>query len=195
MALGPSICGDLYNLTRVASAVGDYAGARTEFLALAPRDEAITVLRERASRTAGDETVESMPAPGATTDPVSEYESIIAFIPLSTGPGVLANLLDVLRDAGLNMTSFISRPIKGRDGTYSFIATIDAAPRQEHLRDVLTQVVDHGDWVKTLAVYPRRERPNPPIYAWSLPNGGVRREPAAPGTWMEGDTARRELLW
>ena len=41
-------------------------------------------------------------------------------------------------------------------------------------------VVDHGDWVKTLAVYPRRERPNPPIYAWSLPNGGVRREPAAP---------------
>ena len=141
------------------------------------------------------ETVESMPAPGETTDPVSEYESIIAFIPLSTGPGVLANLLDVLRDAGLNMTSFISRPIKGRDGTYSFIATIDAAPWQEHLRDVLTQVVDHGDWVKTLAVYPRRERPNPPIYAWSLPNGGVRREPAAPGTWTEGDTARRELLW
>ena len=153
------------------------------------------MLRERASLTAGDETVESMPAPGATTDPVSEYESIIAFIPLSTGPGVLANLLDVLRDAGLNMTSFISRPIKGRDGTYSFIATIDAAPWQEHLRDVLTQVVDHGDWVKTLAVYPRRERPNPPIYAWSLPNGGVRREPAAPGTWTEGDTARRELLW
>lgn len=195
VALGPNVCGDLYNLTRVACAVGDYAGARTEFLALAPRDEAITVLRERASRTAGDETVESMPAPGATTDPVSEYESIIAFIPLSTGPGVLANLLDVLRDAGLNMTSFISRPIKGRDGTYSFIATIDAAPWQEHLRDVLTQVVDHGDWVKTLAVYPRRERPNPPIYAWSLPNGGVRREPAAPGIWTEGDTARRELLW
>ena len=49
--------------------------------------------------------------------------------------------------------------------------------------------------MKTLAVYPRRERPNPPIYAWSLPNGGVRREPAAPGTWTEGDTARRELLW
>ena len=44
VALGPSICGDLYNLTRVACAVGDYAGARTEFLALAPRDEAITVL-------------------------------------------------------------------------------------------------------------------------------------------------------
>ena len=86
VALGPSICGDLYNLTRVACAVGDYAGARTEFLALAPRDEAITVLRERASRTAGDETVGSMPAPGATTDPVSEYESIIAFIPLSTAP-------------------------------------------------------------------------------------------------------------
>ena len=47
---------------------------------------------------------------GRRPTPFPEYESIIAFIPLSTGPGVLANLLDVLRDAGLNMTSFISRP-------------------------------------------------------------------------------------
>ena len=110
---------------------------------------------------------------------------------------MLANLLDVLRDAGLNMTSFISRPIKGRDGTYSFIATIDAAPWQEHLRDVLTQVVDHGDWVKTLAVYPRRERPNPPIYAWSLPNGGcaARRPRPAHGrkaTLREGNCCGRK---
>ena len=56
-----------------------------------------------------------------------EYESVLTLIPLVTGPGVLANLLDVFRDAGLNMTSFISRPIKGRTGTYSFIATLDAA--------------------------------------------------------------------
>ena len=57
-----------------------------------------------------------------------EYESVLTLIPLVTGPGVLANLLDVFRDAGLNMTSFISRPIKGRTGTYSFIVTLDAAP-------------------------------------------------------------------
>ncbi len=97
-------------------------------------------------------------------------------------PGVLANLLDVLRDAGLNMTSFISRPIKGRDGTYSFIATIDAAPWQEHLRDVLTQVVDHGDWVKTLAVYPRRERPEPADLRVVAAQRGSAPRAAAPGT-------------
>ncbi|MBT1160756.1 prephenate dehydratase domain-containing protein [Bifidobacterium sp. SO1] len=180
VALGPSICGELYGLTRVATAVEDYPGAHTEFLVLAPRDEVAELLaRMRADTT--------------------EFESVVAFIPLYTGPGVLANLLDVLRDAGLNMTSFISRPIKGRDGTYSFIATMDAAPWQEHFRAVLTEVAEHGDWVKTLAVYPRRERPSPPVYAWSLPNGGVRLDSDnvndSSNAWQDDDTTRKELLW
>lgn len=181
VALGPSICGELYGLTRVAESVEDYPGAHTEFLVLAPRDEVAGLLaRMRADTT--------------------EFESVVAFIPLYTGPGVLANLLDVLRDAGLNMTSFISRPIKGRDGTYSFIATMDAAPWQEHFRAVLTEVAEHGDWVKTLAVYPRRERPSPPVYAWSLPNGGVRLDgnddaSATIADWQNNKETRKELLW
>ena len=88
-----------------------------------------------------------------------EYESVLTLIPLVTGPGVLANLLDVFRDAGLNMTSFISRPIKGRTGTYSFIATLDAAPWEQRFHGALVEIAEHGDWAKTLAVYPRRERP------------------------------------
>ena len=184
VALGPSICGELYGLTRVATAVEDYPGAHTEFLVLAPRADVPQLLATwRAHNTV-------------------EFESIVAFIPLYTGPGVLANLLDVLRDAGLNMTSFISRPIKGRDGTYSFIATVDAAPWQDHFRSVLAEVAEHGDWVKTLAVYPRRERPNPPVYAWSLPNGGVRLDGVTDGStdaltsgWQHDDSTRKELLW
>jgi chorismate mutase/prephenate dehydratase len=156
IALGPAMCGPLYGLSTLATQVQDYQGARTEFLVLGARDDVPDLLAE------------------ARTQGVTEFESIIAFIPLSTGPGVLANLLDVLRDAGLNMSSFISRPIKGHDGTYSFIATIDAAPWQEPLRKALIQVVEHGDWAKTLAVYPRRERPNPPVDAWMLPTGGMR---------------------
>lgn len=179
VALGPSICGSLYRLTTVASSVQDYSGAHTEFLVLAPRDEARALLER------------------ARTDGVDEFETIVTFIPLSTGPGVLANLLDVVRDAGLNMTSFISRPIKGHDGTYSFIVTLDAAPWQPRFRAVLEQIVDHGDWVKTLAVYPRRERPNPPVDAWMLPQGGVH---VGEGTLHAADTdrmdaMRRELLW
>lgn len=178
VAFGPSICGKLYGLTTIGTAVQDYQGAHTEFLVLAPRDEAAGLLAR------------------ARQDGVDEYETIITFIPLSTGPGVLANLLDVLRDAGLNMTSFISRPIKGHAGTYSFIATIDAAPWQRQFQNVLTEVAEHGDWVKTLAVYPRRERPNPPVDAWMLPEGGVHLDAAhLSADWQNNAVTRRELMW
>lgn len=178
VALGPSICGELYHLDTLEHHVQDYHGARTEFLVLARRDDAPSLMAQ------------------VKADGNSEFETIIAFIPLSTGPGVLANLLDVLRDAGLNMTSFISRPIKGHAGTYSFVAAVDAAPWQPHFRSVLTEVVEHGDWVKTLAVYPRRERPNPPVNEWMLPQGGVCFDPhAIPEAWDSSVDAARELLW
>lgn len=189
VALGPGLCGELYGLTRVGAAVEDYPGAHTEFVVIAPRDEVSELIPQAAART------ERATADGGRADD-DEYESIIAFIPLNTGPGVLANLLDVLRDAGLNMTSFISRPIKGHDGTYSFIATFDAAPWQRHCRDALAEVAGHGDWVKTLAVYPRRERPNPPVDAWMLPNGGVHFDASGmPANWQDDGTVRKELLW
>ncbi|WP_314686628.1 prephenate dehydratase domain-containing protein [uncultured Bifidobacterium sp.] len=182
VALGPAVCGPLYSRRTLESGVQDFAGARTDFLVLAPRDDARVLLeRQRASG-------------------IMDFESVVVFIPLSTGPGVLADLLDVLRDAGLNMTSFISRPIKGHDGTYSFIATVDAAPWQPGFHEVLGRLAAHGDWMKTLAVYARRERPNPPVDAWMLPAGGV--GPAVPLS-RDGDGAgesaesscERELLW
>jgi chorismate mutase/prephenate dehydratase len=155
VALGPRICGALYGLRTLAAGVQDYQGAHTDFLILDRRDVLMHRMR------------------GAGEQSVGEYESVIALIPLNTGPGVLANALDVLRDAGLNMTSFISRPIKGNDGTYSFIATIDAAPWQQTFHDALQRLIASKTWIKTLAVYPRRERPNPPVTAWMLPRGGV----------------------
>ncbi|OXM99489.1 prephenate dehydratase [Bifidobacterium vansinderenii] len=178
VALGPSICAGLYGLNVLCKGVQDFDGASTDFLVLAPREQ----VREQLVQ--------------AETQGVTEFESIVAFIPLSTGPGVLADLLDVIRDAGLNMTSFISRPIKGHAGTYSFIATLDAAPWQPQFKAVLNTVVAHGDWVKTLAVYPRRERPNPPVSAWMLPDGGVRLTPedTAAGMQFEPDDDK-ELLW
>jgi chorismate mutase / prephenate dehydratase len=178
IALGPRICGDLYDIERVGSAVQDYQGARTEFLVLARREE-VAALLER-------------PKSQADVD----YESVLTLIPLVTGPGVLADLLDVFRDAGLNMTSFISRPIKGHDGTYSFIATFDAAPWEQRFHDALVEIAEHGDWAKTLAVYPRRERPSPPVTSWMLPQGGVRLDDRhLPEDWQNDGTVRRELMW
>ena len=130
IAFGPAICGELYDITRIGTAIQDYQGAATDFLVLAPRAEVARLLAK----------------PRAEAN--VEYESVLTLIPLVTGPGVLANLLDVFRDAGLNMTSFISRPIKGRTGTYSFIVTLDAAPWEERFRDALVEITEHGDWPK-----------------------------------------------
>lgn len=171
VALGPRICGSLYGLHTLAAGVQDYQGAHTDFLVLDRRESSLRRFRDDVHRQQ------------------AEHESVIALIPLSTGPGVLADALDVLRDAGLNMTSFISRPIKGNDGTYSFIATIDAAPWQTDFRAALNSLIASGTWIKTLAVYPRRERPNPPVTSWMLPQGGVSSTDAVQ------DEIRKELLW
>lgn len=178
IALGPSICADIYPVHRIGSHIQDFDGAHTDFLAIAPREK-----------------VGAMFARARAYDDAN-FESVIAFIPLATGPGVLANLLDVLRDAGLNMTSFISRPIKGHDGTYSFIATLDAAPWEERFQRTFSQIAEHGDWVKTLAVYPRHERENPPVNEWMLPSGGVQIEGNfVSQDWQHDWRVRRELLW
>ncbi|NEG95788.1 chorismate mutase [Bifidobacterium sp. SMB2] len=182
VALAPSVCADIYGLDVLARSVQDFSGGRTEFLVLAPRDDArrqLGAIRAQGAVQANGE---------------RDFESIVAFILLNTGPGVLANLLDVLRYAGLNMTSFISRPIKGNDGTYSFIATFDAAPWQPQFKAALSQVLAHGDWVKTLAVYPRRERPSPPVSAWMLPQGGVHLDDTTT-SWNDDPETDRELLW
>lgn len=180
VALGPHICGELYDLQRVATHVEDYSGAHTEFLLIASRDDVMAMLR--AMRNRG----------------IDQFESCITFIPLATGPGVLADVLDVMRDDGLNMTSFMSRPIKGHAGTYSFIATVDAAPWDTECTEALQEIASQGDWVKTLAVYPRLERPHPPVDEWMLPQGGVRCNEKSTMTCAEvpmNDLTRKELLW
>ncbi|RBP98224.1 chorismate mutase [Bifidobacterium aemilianum] len=155
VALGPAICGPLYGLKTLANSVQDFADAHTDFLVLAPRGEVLDVLEDYRRRELG------------------EFETVIAFVLLHTGAGSLSKVLDLMRDAGLNMTSFMSRPVKGHDGAYSFFATVDAAPWQPHFRWVLAQFLSQGEWVKTLAVYPRSERPDPPVDTSMLPHGGV----------------------
>lgn len=175
VALGPSLCGPLYGLKRLERKVQDFDGANTDFLIVAAREDVNQVLKS--SRQIG----------------VSDYETIIAVAPLSTGPGVIAKLLDRLRDEGLNMTSLMSRPIKGNAGTYSFIITLDAAPWQRGFKHFLSQLVAEGDWVKTLAVYLRRDRPNPPVGTWMLPQGGVCSNRSQQNEARVD--AEKELLW
>lgn len=181
VGLGPSICGPLYGLDTLQEAVQDFQAAHTDFLLLAQRDQVKELVQKCASRIRREN---RLPA----------FESVIAFIPLQTGAGVLANLLDRVRDAGLNMTSFMSRPIKGHDGTYSFIMTVDAAPWEAELKRLIVDVIDRGVWVKTLAVFPRTPRANPPVDQWMLPVGGMTDTGHGTDDNFSG-RARKELLW
>ncbi|MFD0705094.1 prephenate dehydratase [Alloscardovia venturai] len=155
VALAPHGCGELYGLELFESCVQDYKGAHTDFLLLSQRKE--NVGRD-------EDEQESW---------CKSYESVITVIPLSTGPGVVANLLDVFRDNGLNMTSLISRPVKGVNGTYSFIITLDSAPHNAVMRSVMNDISAHGDWLKVLAVYPARDIVSLPVEQWNLPQRGL----------------------
>ncbi|BDR53198.1 chorismate mutase [Bombiscardovia nodaiensis] len=183
VGLGPRICGELYGLESYQEGVQDFQGAHTDFFLLAPRAQ-VAGLARSCSQVPQHQ--------GAKMD----FESTLVFIPLHTGPGVLADLLDQIRAAGLNMTSFMSRPIKGHDGTYSFIVCLDSAPWEADLRHLLTGFIQQGVWVKTLAVCPRLAAPNPPVDQWMLPGGGAGGRGGSPDEWLANQAQlESELLW
>lgn len=167
VALGPPLCGDLYGLTRWASAVEDFSGARTRFLLLARRDSA--------------------QAPGRSASSTA-WRSMLAVTPHVTGPGVLARITDAFGARGVNMSSLITRPVKALEGRYVFILTVDAAPWSADLREVLSGLLDAGDSVKTLGVVPARGELDDTVAVDRVPTGSVRAGSA-------DAEQRRALLW
>lgn len=152
VALGPPLCGALYGLTTWQRAVEDFAGARTRFLLLTRRDEV-----EVGS---GDES--------------TAWRSMLAITPHLTGPGVLARITAAFGARGVNMSSLITRPVKALEGRYVFILTVDAAPWSADLHEVLRGLLDAGDSVKTLGVFPSRGELDRTVDVDSVPAGSVR---------------------
>ena len=138
IALGPTICGDLYGLDTYAKAVEDFRGGRTRFLVLTRRDEARSRLaRSRAAGTAA-------------------WRTMLAVTPTTTGPGVLARITAAFGDRGVNMSSLITRPLKAQQGKYVFVVTLDEAPWDQGAREVLNDLLAAGDSLKTLGTFPAR---------------------------------------
>ncbi|BDZ40942.1 hypothetical protein GCM10025865_02410 [Paraoerskovia sediminicola] len=100
---------------------------------------------------------------------------MLAITPVVTGPGVLARITAAFAQSGVNMSSLITRPVKARDGWYVFVVTIDAAPWDEGLAQVLRDLLAVGDSLKTLGVFPARSDLEGSPGAEHLPDGGVRR--------------------
>lgn len=136
VALGPSICGELYGLETRARAVEDVRGGRTRFLVLAPRELAAAHL-------------EAARGSGATA-----WRTMLSVVPNLVGPGVLARITDTFARAGVNMSSLITRPIKVKQSQYVFVITLDQAPWEPGARTVLTDLLAAGDALKTLGVFP-----------------------------------------
>ncbi len=136
VALGPSLCGELYGLDTLATAVEDFHGARTRFLVLRRRDDAPAVLAARRERGA------------------AAWRTVLAITPVVTGPGVLARITAVFGERRVNMSSLVTRPLKAQEGQYVFVVTLDAAPWAPDVRPLFGDLLAAGDSLKVLGAYP-----------------------------------------
>lgn len=136
IALGPTICGELYGLDTYAKAVEDFRGGRTRFLALTPRGSAARYLER--SRAAGE----------------TDWKTMLAITPSVTGPGVLARITAAFGDRQVNMSSLITRPLKAQESRYVFVVTFDDAPWGAGARELLRDLLAAGDSLKTLGLFP-----------------------------------------
>lgn len=174
IALGPRVCGTLYGLNTVEQSVSDFVGARTRFLLITGRDEAATHLEE-------------LRAHGAHAGS-RVMRSMLAVTPRATGPGVLARISGALGQRGVNMSSLITRPLKALEGKYTFIVTLDAAPWDDNLHAVIRGLLEAGDAVKTLGVFPARGEIDDSI-------DESRIAPLSAHLTSSTEDLRRALLW
>lgn len=170
IALGPALCGELYGLALHAKDVSDFAGARTRFLLITDRGQARASFDELRSGSA----------------PL--MRSMLAVTPRATGPGVLARISGALGERGVNMSSLITRPLKALEGKYTFIVTLDGAPWEDDLHDVIEGLLAAGDAVKTLGVFPARGEIDDSI-------DESRIAPLSADSQSSTEQAREALLW
>jgi prephenate dehydratase/chorismate mutase/prephenate dehydratase len=172
VALGPSLCGELYGLETLATAVEDFRGGRTRFLVLRRRADAAAVLDP----------------PRGRRD--LAWRTMLAITPVVTGPGVLARITAAFGERRVNMSSLVTRPLKAQEGKYVFVVTLDAAPWSDDVRSLFVDLLGAGDSLKVLGAYPA-----PPgeggldgVLPHHVPTGSVRASDP-------DDVLARGLLW
>jgi prephenate dehydratase/chorismate mutase/prephenate dehydratase len=156
-------------VVRLAENVGDYSEALTRFLLLARRNSEFPTLDPEQSEV---------------------DHTLLAIVPTATGPGVLARITEQFAVRGLNMSSLISRPLKGREGQFVFIVTFDASPWAPASRALFTELLAAGDAIKTLGVW--KTDPDGEI------GGAVLPDAIPPAFCVGTDSAvelARSLLW
>lgn len=153
IGIGAAICGPLYGLDVLRTAVEDFPGAQTRFLLLANRAEGLR--RARA------------------LDAAVPVQTMLAITPTRTGPGVLAQICTGFADRGINLTSLMSRPLKVQQARYSFIFTVQSHPSTPAIKAALNESFEAGHWVKFLGAYPAPAIADATDLVSSVPAGSV----------------------
>ena len=127
-AIASELAAELFELNRIAEYVEDQSGNVTRFLIL-----------------------------GTTpTKPTAADKTNIVF-GVGHQPGQLVVVLDVLRQAGLNMTRIESRPDKRQKWQYFFLVDFEGHQDQPLVADALRDIEKRCSFLKILGSYPRAD--------------------------------------
>ncbi len=77
-------------------------------------------------------------------------------VQLPNEPGSLCTFLEAFRDAGVNLSRIISRPIRGCPRQYAFLVDIDGTPADARLRRVLARAAKAAVRLRVIGAYPSR---------------------------------------
>jgi prephenate dehydratase len=95
IGIGPAICGSLYSLEVVETAVEDHVAAFTQFALVS---------------------ASALPVAGDGDDGL-----LVTILPEANVPGILRRLLGVLEDRAINMTNLVTRPVPSTPGLFVFL--------------------------------------------------------------------------
>jgi len=129
VGLGPAVCGSLYGLATLATAVEDHATAYTQFALVGAEPSAGS---EPARTAAGGEGV------------------LVSLLPDVNVPGLLRRLLDVLEERGVNMANVVTRPVPDRPGIYVFCLHLAGDVPAGELARMRATWADQGARARTL---------------------------------------------
>ena len=132
LALAPSVCGDVYGLEALPKTVQDEEVAITSFLLIVSRHD-----RKFSKELKGD-----------------GKESLLSITPTRVGPGVLSRITAAFASRGVNITSLTTRPVRNVPGAYTFVLSASLSPGELKYVDVCRELMEAGDVLKLLAVYP-----------------------------------------
>ncbi len=124
-AIASDLAAEIYGLSNVAPRIEDDPNNTTRFLVLADHDTAAS---------GKDKTSLVMSAPNA--------------------PGAVVKLLQPLADAGVSMSKFESRPVKGTNWEYLFFVDIEGHRDEVKVAAALKEVTSRAIFLKVLGSYP-----------------------------------------